>query len=113
MTTPDERMRAVLQTREFLRELTDSRVTPRVPANVRRSALVLLRHYPSESDMEIVHLACPQWFASTNDADIARHLDSFSATYAHMRSPVFKAVAKALEATVAKDVGFGRFRGRK
>ena len=39
--------------------------------------------------------------------------DSFSATYARIRSPVFETMSKALEHTVSKDAGFGRFRGRK
>lgn len=39
--------------------------------------------------------------------------DSFSATYARMRSPVFEAMSKALEPTVPKDAGFGRFREHK
>ena len=39
--------------------------------------------------------------------------DSFSATYARMRSPVFETILQALEHTVPKDAGFGRFRGSK
>lgn len=54
MTVPFERTRAVNSTREFLRELTDGQKTPRVPKHVRQRALALLRHYPSESDMDII-----------------------------------------------------------
>lgn len=48
MTMPGERTRAVIQTHEFLVEL--SRDTS-LPAKVRRDAKFLLRHYPSKSDM--------------------------------------------------------------
>lgn len=54
MTVPFERTRAVNHTRDFLRDLTNGEKTPRVPKYVRRRALELLRHYPSESDMDIV-----------------------------------------------------------
>lgn len=49
MTMPGERTRAVIQTHEFLVEL--SRDTS-LPAKVRRDAKFLLRHYPSKADME-------------------------------------------------------------
>ncbi|WP_394235522.1 BPSL0761 family protein [Pseudomonas anguilliseptica] len=48
MTMPHERTRAVLQTHDFLVEL--SRDTS-LPERVRRDARFLLRHYPSRSDM--------------------------------------------------------------
>lgn len=62
MTMPDERTRAVLQTREFLRDLMDSEKTPNVSDAVRREARRLLRHYPLTSDIELAHLALPNWF---------------------------------------------------
>lgn len=48
MTTPHERTRSVIQTRDFLIEL--SRDTS-LPERVRRDAKFLLRHYPSQEDM--------------------------------------------------------------
>lgn len=48
MTMPHERTRSVIQTREFLIEL--SRDTS-LPERVRRDAKFLLRHYPSRTDM--------------------------------------------------------------
>lgn len=69
MTMPDERTRAVIWTRGFLRELTDPTVTPGVPAAVRCRAETLLRHYPAPMDMRLVHLACPQWFGPPNAWD--------------------------------------------
>lgn len=48
MTMPHERTRAVVQTHDFLVDL--SRDTS-LPERVRRDARFLLRHYPSRSDM--------------------------------------------------------------
>lgn len=48
MTLPDERYRAIRQTENFLKDLLDSKKTPRVPRVIRQRAHGLLRHYPSE-----------------------------------------------------------------
>jgi len=69
MTMPDERMRAVMKTREFLQELATGVFAPELPQGVRRAALTLLRHYPSASDMEIAHLGAPRWFGSPWESD--------------------------------------------
>lgn len=53
MTIPIERTRAVLNTRDFLRDLLDPKKTPRVPKEVRRRAGSLLRHYPLDYDLKI------------------------------------------------------------
>ncbi|EPZ8412884.1 TPA: BPSL0761 family protein [Pseudomonas aeruginosa] len=48
MTMPDERSRAVVQTREFLVKLSrDSSL----PEKVRDDAKFLLRHFPSQDDV--------------------------------------------------------------
>ena len=49
MTLPDERYRAVIQTKKFLEELLS---TPRLPKAVKDNARWCLRHYPSEWDMQ-------------------------------------------------------------
>lgn len=64
MTMPHERTRAVLHTREFLEEILGNHA---VPDEVRRQVRALLRHYPSKSDMQLAHLACPAWFGSPRD----------------------------------------------
>jgi hypothetical protein len=43
MTIPFERNRAVVQTEKFLKELLDSKKTPRVPKQVRQKALWCLK----------------------------------------------------------------------
>lgn len=60
MTLPDERYRAVMQTKKFLEELLS---TPRIPKAVKDNARWCLRHYPSEWDMQQVANASPQVFA--------------------------------------------------
>lgn len=62
MTTPDERTRAVMQAREFLQELAWSAADAGIPEPVRREAVRLLRHYPGGSEMDLAHMALPQWF---------------------------------------------------
>ena len=62
MTTPEERTRAVLKTREFLIALANSARTSDVPEIVRQRAETLLRYYPEVADMEIAHRAGPHWF---------------------------------------------------
>ena len=54
MTLPFERLRAVNSTREFLFDLAIPSKTPRVPKEVRDRARALLRHYPFESDLDMV-----------------------------------------------------------
>lgn len=54
MTVPVERTNSVVYTREFLCELLDAKKTPRVPKIIRERAYALLRHYPSESEMDII-----------------------------------------------------------
>jgi len=66
MTLPDERYRAVLAAERLLRDLLDPRITPRVPRTVREQARRVLRHYPSEYDMD----RCVE-----GAAVFARHLD--------------------------------------
>lgn len=60
MTLPDERYRAVVQTKKFLEELLR---TPRIPKAVKDNARWCLRHYPSEWDMQQAADASPQVFA--------------------------------------------------
>ena len=67
MTTPDERTRAVMQARQFLQELAWSAADAGIPEPVRREAVRLLRHYPGGSEMDLMHMALPQWFGEVPD----------------------------------------------
>ena len=59
MTLPDERYRAVVQTQRFLLRLL---TTPRVPKAVKDEARSMLRHYPSDYDMNRAAAAAPEVF---------------------------------------------------
>ncbi|MDD1141006.1 hypothetical protein M5G22_25885 [Pseudomonas sp. TNT2022 ID233] len=48
MTMPHERTRSVIQTRDFLIELSRDKS---LPERIRRDAEFLLRHYPTRADM--------------------------------------------------------------
>lgn len=61
MTMPNERTAAVLQTREFLKELAYSRSTKN-PQEIASEAHRLLRHYPDDADMRITSLALAQFW---------------------------------------------------
>jgi len=52
MTLPDERYRAIRQARQFLIDLCDRTVTPKIPRAIRGEAYRILRHYPSDYDLE-------------------------------------------------------------
>lgn len=54
MTVPRERTNAVVFTESFLYDLLDPKKTPRIPKVIRQRALGLLRHYPSQFDMETI-----------------------------------------------------------
>lgn len=60
MTVPEERTRAVVRTRDFLRELTSPLATPRVPRQVRNRAAALLRHFPQDFHLERAAHHCPE-----------------------------------------------------
>lgn len=61
MTTPDERTRAILLARDFLRSLAYHRCSS-VPERIRLRAKTLLRHYPDSDDMQLAYMVCPYWF---------------------------------------------------
>lgn len=71
MTMPDERTRAVMQTRDFLRSLLDSEQCPGIPSDIRDLARQLLRHFPSSMEMRVAHRHCPDWFGEPRDVDEA------------------------------------------
>lgn len=74
MTMPDERYRAVVYTEQFLMELLDPRKTPRVPKDIRQRARSLLRHYPSQWDMDRAATKSPEVFETRNEIDALSEL---------------------------------------
>jgi len=61
MTLPDERYRSVKSAAEFLSRLAGGEY-PRVPKAVRDEARSILRHYPSDWDMNRAAQAAPEVF---------------------------------------------------
>ena len=59
MTLPDERYRAVQRAAQFLQQLCNPAVTPRVPKEIRREAAAVLRHFPSDWDLQQLSAAAP------------------------------------------------------
>jgi len=62
MTLPNERTRALMNAKLFLRSLLDPRATPRVPLKVRRAARSCLKHFPAEFEIEELPKCCPKLF---------------------------------------------------
>lgn len=52
MTLPHERFRAIAKTRHFLGALVDPKRTPGVPGELRAEARRLLKHYPTQYDLD-------------------------------------------------------------
>jgi hypothetical protein len=62
MTLPYERKNAVLNTQRFLLDLSNPRITPRIPKEIRDRARSLLKHYPSDFCMEEASNQAPAVF---------------------------------------------------
>lgn len=63
MTLPDERYRAVTRAQKFLTDLAfDRKKYPRIPKSVRQEAYSILRHYPSDYDMDRAASSAPAVF---------------------------------------------------
>ena len=62
MTLPRERTSAVQRAQRFLLDLMDAKATPRVPAEIRREARAILRHYPTAPDLSQAARHAPEVF---------------------------------------------------
>lgn len=60
MTTPEDRYKALKQSRKLLEELCDPGKTPRVPSIIRDRARGILRHYPNDRDLELLAANNPE-----------------------------------------------------
>jgi hypothetical protein len=69
MTLPYERRNAVTNTERFLLDLSNPRITKRIPKEIRDRARSLLRHYPTDLYMEMAAEQAPDVFGDwRNDA---------------------------------------------
>ena len=64
MTTPDERTRAVVEARRFLREIQRDQSLPEL---LRYRAETLLRHYPENGSLSLTATALPGWWSEPPD----------------------------------------------
>lgn len=69
MTLPDERFRALKQGKKLIEELCDPGRTPRVPSLVRDKARAILRHYPSDYELERIADGCPEYLDKISFSD--------------------------------------------
>lgn len=66
MTMPDERYRAMLEGMRMIEDLLIPQMTPRVPSNIRERARSVMRHYPSQHDLELMAKECPNILNTVN-----------------------------------------------
>jgi hypothetical protein len=59
MTTPDQRYQATRLARRLLTDLLDPGKTPRVPSQVRDRARQVLKHFPLDTELDIIAISCP------------------------------------------------------
>lgn len=69
MTLPDERYRALKQSRKLLEELCDPGKTPRVPSIIRDRARTILRHYPMDMQLDELAENSPELLEKTVPGD--------------------------------------------
>jgi len=60
MTLPDERYRAVMETKKFLESILNTRSG--LSKDMKEQARWCLRHYPSEHDMDRAYVGSPETF---------------------------------------------------
>jgi hypothetical protein len=86
MTLPDERYRSVVAARKLLEDIAYGKI-PRVPKEIKARAHGVLRHYPSDWDMD-------------------RAAEKSGNVFAKSLDPLYKMVLqKSLEDQVDKDLG--------
>lgn len=67
MTLPDERYKALMYAKTFLRDLLDPKITPKTPKAVRQRAYSVLKHFPTEYEIHKLSLKNPDVLRSTNN----------------------------------------------
>lgn len=99
MTTPTERSRAVIQAKRLLQKLS---ARTDVPADVRREAERLLRHYPGSVHINLAGVAWPMHFA-TDEVEPER-MPTYLELLANARGEAQLNVAVSLAAINDDDV---------
>lgn len=69
MTTAEDRYRAIKQSRKMLEELCDPGKTPRVPSMVRDRARSILKHFPTDYDLDRLAENSPDLLEKKSNTD--------------------------------------------
>jgi hypothetical protein len=69
MTTAEDRYRAIKQSRKMLEELCDPGKTPRVPSMVRDRARSILKHFPTDYDLDRLSENSPELLEKNSQND--------------------------------------------
>ena len=69
MTMPDERYRALKQSKKLLEDLMDPGKTPRVPSIIRDRARGILRHFPNDYEFDQITTQSPELLEKYNSSD--------------------------------------------
>ena len=69
MTTAEDRYRAITQSRKMLEELCDPGKTPRVPSMVRDRARSILKHFPTDYDLDRLAENSPDLLEKKSNTD--------------------------------------------
>ncbi len=69
MTTTEDRYRAIKQSRKMLEELCDPGKTPRVPSMVRDRARSILKHFPTDYDLDRLAENSPDLLEKKSNTD--------------------------------------------
>lgn len=85
MTMPHQRKAAVMNTQRFLLDLSNPRITPRVPKDIRDRARGLLKHYPHDFEMNEASALAPnvfgkverKWQCPINDPDCTSNCGNY------------------------------------
>jgi len=61
MTLPHEEALAIAKVRQFMYELLDPKVTPKVPRAIRQRARRIMKHYPILPSFECAYMMAREW----------------------------------------------------
>jgi hypothetical protein len=61
MTLPHEEALAIARVRQFMYELLDPKVTPKVPRAIRQRARRIMKHYPILPSLDCAYMMAREW----------------------------------------------------
>jgi hypothetical protein len=79
MTLPDERYRALKCGEQFLLDLCNPKITPKVPTAVRDRARNILKHFPTKYDIDRIADALPYFISNKRLSELYPNLPATKA----------------------------------